>query len=137
MANKNNKWCRCGVALFLLILISLPIFVLAQQTEPDSENLVPCGQRGSIDCGYKEFLILIENIFDYLVRFAVPLAGGVIVVGGVIMMTAGTNDGKRSEAKKIIWMAVWGLIIVLASYLIVKLVFTSLVEPTEIPPNFK
>ena len=70
-------------------------------------------------------------------KFAIPLAVGVIVIGGVIMMTAGTNEGKRSEAKKIIQMAVWGLVIVLASYLIVKVVFDFLVKPESIPDNFK
>ena len=69
--------------------------------------------------------------------FAIPLATATIVIGGVIMMMAGTNDSKRSQAKKIIWMAVWGLVIVLASYLIVKLVFDFLVEPSFVPINFR
>ena len=132
MANRNN-WRP----LLILVFILLPVFVFAQQTEPNSANLVPCGQKGAIECGYNELLELITRIFDYLVIFAVPLAAGVIAVGGAIMMTAGTNDSKRSQAKKIIWMAVWGLVVVLASYLIVKLVFTTLVKPSVIPDNFR
>ena len=136
MANKHN-YRRWGMFVLLMILMCLPIFVFAQQAEPDSANLVPCGQKGAIECGYKEFLELITRVFDYLVMFAVPLAGAVIVVGGAIMMTAGTNASKRAQANKIIWMAVWGLIIVLASYLIVKAVFSFLVEPMIIPDSFK
>lgn len=129
MANRNN-WR----ALLVLILVLLPTFALGVE----SANLVPCGTTNNTQpCGYNDFLNLIKRVFDYLVIFAVPLAAGVIAVGGAIMMTAGTNDSKRSQAKKIIWMAVWGLVIVLASYLIVKLVFTSLVKPNEIPDNFR
>ena len=150
MANKNNlkHW---GIIALMLVVMSLPIFVSAVDTvglpggltgpvAPSSfRGLVPCGQKGADPCGYQYFLELITRIFDYLVIFAVPLAGGVIAVGGAIMMTAGTNDSKRSQAKKIIWMAVWGLVIVLASYLIVKLVFTTLVKPDSpyFPSNFK
>ena len=120
----------------MLFLINLPIFVLA--AEP---VLVPCGQSvgGVIQnpCGYQAFLQLIVNVFDYLTKFAIPLAAGVIVVGGVIMMTAGTNASKRAQANKIIWMAVWGLVIVLASWLIVKQIFSSLVDPDFTPDSFK
>ncbi|MEK7621931.1 MAG: pilin [Patescibacteria group bacterium] len=100
-----------------------------------ANSLVPsCG----LDCGYSDFLLLITNVFDYLVLvLAIPLAVGVIAFGGFKMMTAGTNSGEREQAKKIIWMAVWGLIIVLASYLIVKAVFHFLVDPKVIPDNFK
>lgn len=126
------------MTILFLVLINLPLFALAEPV------LVPCGQsvNGKIEhpCGYQSFLQLIVNVFNYLTKYiAIPLATATIVIGGVIMMTAGTNDGKRSEAKKIIWMAVWGLIIVLASWLIVKLVFDSLVPKTSpyFPPDFK
>ena len=145
MGSKNNYY-RWGMIVFLFFMISLPFFITyAQETE--SANLVPCGQSvkdasGKVTipnpCGYQDFLELLKRVFDYLVTYiAVPLAAGTIVVGGAIMMTAGTNDSKRSQAKKIIWAAVRGLVIVLASYLIVKLVFDFLVEPSFVPTNFR
>ena len=145
MAIRNNYR-----SLLILVLICLPIFVLAQADTvglpggpagPPSSlapGLVPCGTKTNpTPCGYNNFLELVKRVFDYLVIFAVPLAAGVIAVGGAVMMTAGTNDSKRSQAKSIIWMAIWGLVIVLASYLIVRLVFTTLVEPDFTPSNFK
>ena len=147
MANKNNdrRWL-----VFALLFLSVAVPAYAQSLPPESSfvgppsslvnDLVPCGTTNNPQpCGYNDFLNLIERVFDYLVIFAVPLAAGVIVVGGAIMMTAGTNDSKRSQAKKIIWMAIWGLVIVLASYLIVKLVFTTLVKSDSpyYPSNFK
>ncbi|MFH1170099.1 MAG: pilin [Candidatus Vogelbacteria bacterium] len=138
MANKKNNWPKWGMTILFLVLINLPLFAFGQASDPNSANLVPCGQAGAIDCGYQEFLQLIVNVFDYLTKYiAIPLATATIVIGGVIMMTAGTNDSKRSEAKKIIWMAVWGLVIVLASWLIVKQVFSSLVDPNFTPDSFR
>ena len=145
MANKNNyrQWIMLAL---LLVLTGLPLFVFA--AGEISEKLVPCGQTVGLEggdpalqhpCGYQDFLMLLKKVFDYLVKFAVPLAAGVIVIGGAKMMLAGTNDSDRSQAKKNIWMAVWGLVIVLASYLIVKLVFTTLVklDSPYFPSNFK
>ena len=152
MVNKNNLKLL-GINLLLLLFIAVPVYAQLLPPPPNDfvgppsppPSLVPCGQtlieNGKsvirYPCGYNDFLELIKRIFDYLVIFAVPLAAGVIAVGGAVMMTAGTNDSKRSQAKKIIWMAIWGLVVVLASYLIVKLVFTTLVKTKVIPDNFK
>ena len=148
MAIKNNYQQWVMLAL-LLVLTSWPFLVLAVDTvglpggsagPPSSlaDKLVPCGTvNNPKPCGYNDFLELIKRVFDYLVMFAVPLAAGVIVIGGAKMMMSGTNASERSKAISIIKMAVWGLVIVLASYLIVKLVFTTLVKPDVIPSNFK
>ena len=142
MANKHN-YRQWGVILLFLVIMTVPLLV---QAEAKSENLVPCGQskreaNGVLTianpCDYNDFLELIKRVFDYLVLFAIPLAVAVISFGGFKMLTAGTNAGERTQANKMIWMAVWGLIIVLGSYLIVKMVFSFLVDPTVIPDNFK
>ncbi|MEK7585033.1 MAG: hypothetical protein AAB455_00755 [Patescibacteria group bacterium] len=92
---------------------------------------IPCGVavNGVIEnpCDYADFLILIGNIFRYLTLVAVPLATAAIVYGGVLMVISAGNDGKRSEAKGIIKTAITGLVIILASYLIVKTIFNALV----------
>lgn len=142
MASKFKSW---GVILLLLGVMSLPFFALAVDTQTKSENLVPCGQtvieggKSVIKnpCGYVHFLQLIKNVFDYLVKISIIIATATIVIGGAIMMTAGSDSGKRSQAKKIIWAAVWGLVIVMASFLIVKLVFQTLVKTNEIPTDFQ
>ena len=97
-------------------------------------TLIPCGQTnpdtGVVDkpCDYNGFLLLLKNVFDYLVLIAVPLATVAIVYAGIIMVTAGGNDGKRSQAKDIIWTAVKGLVLVLAAYLIVRTIFQALTQ---------
>ena len=148
MANKIN-YRRWGMTLLLVMLMSLPFLTFAVDTETKSANLVPCGQTvieggKSIiknPCGYTHLLQLISNVFDYLVNISFIIATVAIVIGGAIMMTAGSNSGKREEAKKIIWAAVWGLVIVFASFLIVKLVFDTLVDPDPekgyVPVDFR
>ena len=139
MANKIN-YRRWGIFILSFTLMSLPLFVSYAQNAV-SENLIPCGQsvRGADGkmsitnpCDYNDFLLLIKKVFDFLaVKIAVPLAAATIVIGGAIMMMAGSNSGKRDQAKKIIWAAVWGLVIVMTSVLIVKLIFDTLVDPNS------
>ncbi len=106
----------------------------------DAKSLIPCGHADAngfiaTPCDYQQFLILIGKVFNYLIVIAIPLATAVIVYGGVKMVTAGSNDGKRSEAKGIIGTAVWGLVIVLSAYLIINTIFDALVK-TEFKPLF-
>ena len=100
------------------------------------DGLVPCGRTGQDPCNYNSFLLLIGKIFGYLTAIAVPLATAVIVYGGVMMVTAGSNDSKRSQAKGIISKAVWGLVITLAAYVIVKTIYGQLVDTTAFPLLF-
>src|SRR3989344_4254726 len=101
------------------------------------KRLVPCDTRiNSEKCDYNAFILLIGKIFGYLTMIAVPLATAVIVYGGGMMVTAGGNDGKRSEAKKVISKAVWGLVITLAAYVIVKTIYGELVDTKTFPLIF-
>ena len=58
MVNKIN-YRRWGIIVLLLVLTSLPLFVVYAQ-DAVSENLVPC----DTDCGYNDFLLLIKNVSD-------------------------------------------------------------------------
>ncbi len=75
-------------------------------------------------------------MFQYLLLIAVPIATTAIVYGGIIMITSGTNEGKRSQAKSIIGFAVWGLVLALASYLIIKTIVVALVPDQSFWPAF-
>ena len=102
----------------------------------DKPGLVPCDGSEALPCNYNAFILLIGKIFGYLTAIAVPFATAVIVYGGVMMVTAGSNDSKRSTAKGIIWKAVWGLVITLAAYVIVKTIYSQLVDTAKFPLLF-
>lgn len=63
---------------------------------------------------------------------AVPLATLSIMVGGVMYATSSLDSGKRATAKKIIYAAVIGLVLTLASYLIIKTIVNALTSNTEV-----
>jgi hypothetical protein len=60
------------------------------------------------------------------------IAVGLVIYGGIVWMTAAGDDGKIEDAKKIIYSAVLGLIIILFSYAITTFVLGA-VNPS--PPR--
>ncbi|MEK7552957.1 MAG: hypothetical protein AAB505_02510 [Patescibacteria group bacterium] len=106
------------------ILLAVTAFAAEGGLLPE---LVPC--KGKTQCDYNSFLLLVKNIFDFVTLIAAPLATLGIVWGGVLMVLGANNAAKRSQAISMIWTSVIGLVIVLASYLIVHTILGALVKP--------
>ncbi|OHA59896.1 MAG: hypothetical protein A2589_02545 [Candidatus Vogelbacteria bacterium RIFOXYD1_FULL_46_19] len=105
----------------LVWFLALPV---AAQTA--GEGLVKCG-RGNDQCDFNDLVTLINDVIKFIVVYlAVPLAVVLIVYAGVRMVIYSSNAGERTKAKSMIYIVVGGLVIVLAAYLIVKFVVTSL-----------
>jgi heme/copper-type cytochrome/quinol oxidase subunit 2 len=62
------------------------------------------------------------NIVKYLMTFLGIIAVVIILLGGFKWMTAGGNEDKVAEAKKLIIAGCIGLVIVLAAFMIVQFV---------------
>jgi hypothetical protein len=106
--------------LLLLILCIVPILTTAQ-------GLVPCGQEGKPRCELNDVFILLFNIYDFLVFYvSTPLAGLGIVIGGVILLTSAGNPGLASLAKRVIWGAIIGWLLIWCSWLIIRAVCLSI-----------
>lgn len=98
-----------------------------------ADGLVPCVD----DCDYDKFLLLIGKIFQFLtIDLAVPLATAAIVYGGIVLVISGTNEGRRNQAKSIITYAVWGLVIALAAWVIIRTIMVELKVPPPFLPSF-
>lgn len=104
---KNSKICLVASTFFLF-----PLLVFAQ-------GLVPCG--GPQDpCTICDFGILIINITNFLIQnIAVPLAGLMILVGGLMIMFGAASEEKVKTGKKILTNAIFGVIIVFIAWLLV------------------
>jgi hypothetical protein len=63
---------------------------------------------------------LIDNLLQWMVLISVPLTSLVIAYAGIQMVLSADNPGKRESAKKMLKTAGWGLVLVLAGYVIVK-----------------
>lgn len=77
-------------------------------------------------CGIPKFIELIKNIMQYLYGLAIPLAVLALAWGGFQIMTSAGNPGKVEEGQGVMKLAITGLVIMLASYLIIRLIFTAL-----------
>jgi hypothetical protein len=114
--------------IFLAILLSLfiiPVLVTAQ-------GLVPCGHGNPTDPGFKkctiaDFGVLVLNVFNFIVFWiSTPLAALLITIGGIMLLISGGNPGLVGLANRMIWGAIWGLLLIWGSWLIVNTVISVL-----------
>ncbi len=121
--------------IFLITLVTLhPRPVLAQGCDGTDNP----GDVLGLDCAGTEYSGLSGEdpriITIRIINFALSLLGIVSVViilyAGFTWMTAGGNDEKVGTAKKILFAAVMGLIIIMTSYSIMSFVLRSLCETT-------
>lgn len=100
--------------------VLLPIFALAA-------GLVPCegvtGQVGgstSLGCNVCHLAELVNNAVNWLVNFAFAIATLFVIYGGYLYMTSGWWPKQLDEAKSVLTGAVYGLIIVLLSWVAIN-----------------
>lgn len=104
---------------------------------PECEGgLVPCGRTCDdpttdicecCPCTLCHLFVLFKRIVDEIVMlYAFLLAVLMIVVGGIILQTAGGDPGRIGGGKKILKSAIIGIAIILLSWLIVDTVITFL-----------
>jgi len=72
--------------------------------------------------GWPEFNQLIENILDFMLIIAIPLAVVVIIYGGFLFMTSGGSEQRIAKGKQAMLAAIIGLAIVFGSLIIIKLI---------------
>jgi len=104
-------------------------------------GLVPCGRTCDDPCTKNcecapctlcHLFVLFKRIVDFLtINIVFPLAILMIVVGGVMFLTAGGDPGRIGNAKKILTATVIGLAIILAAWLIVDTVIMFLVPSSS------
>lgn len=123
------------VFLFSLFSFLSPSFSLAQTNSQEAlDNLKAAGGSGGANIAGSaptDPRIIVAKI----IRTALSLIGIVFVVlavyAGFLWMTAGGEEDKVSQAKKLLSNAVIGLAIVLSSYAIAYFVFQSLLGATS------
>ena len=105
---KNLKF----VALFVVIVMVIVIvsFSVAQAA------IVPCAPG---KCTWCDLMQLIKNVIDFLMYLVIPLSVIMIVIGGIIIMTAAGSTQRVSQGKEIATAALVGLLIALLSWIII------------------
>jgi nitrate reductase NapE component len=111
----------------LIALILVPILGVTQVKALDvGVNEV----EDSIELGNKDPREVVGQIINVAMLFLGIIAVGIVLVGGFKWMTAGGNDEKVGEAKKLMGSGVIGLVIVLAAWGIATFILEQLVTAT-------
>ncbi|MBI2639473.1 MAG: hypothetical protein HYW90_01105 [Candidatus Sungbacteria bacterium] len=109
----------------VVVLFALPSIVLAQ-------GLVHCGGTnpdGTIQpaCTICDLAVLGIRITKFLItNIAIPLAGLMIVVGGLMIMFGAASESRVTAGKKILTNAIIGVVIVFISWLLVSTIIKVL-----------
>lgn len=108
--------------LLILFVFLIPVTLFAQPGV-DSQIVPDCGASGM--CGYCDLLTLAQNIMNFLVFIAVIISVLLFVHAGFLLLTGGSSEAKRTQAKKIFFAVVLGLILTLAAWLIVDAIMAA------------
>ena len=86
---------------------------------------------GSTGLGSRDLKETIVQILNVLLGFLGIIAVIVILLGGFKWMTAGGNEDKVGEAKKLLGAGIIGLVIILAAYAIATYVISTISTATK------
>ncbi|MDD3711615.1 MAG: pilin [Patescibacteria group bacterium] len=123
------------ISLFVISLFLVP-FLMASPVgasgDPFGLNFVngTSGGGNSIALGQKDPRTMITEIINVVLTILGIVAVGIVLLGGFKWMTAGGNEDKVSEAKKLLGAGVIGLVIILAAWGIASFVLTELMNAT-------
>lgn len=109
---------------FLLVfgLIFFPFFVIK------AAGLVPCGGPGERVCEACDILVLADNIIKFALRIAFLISIGCIIYGGYRWIFSFGNPSNVTAGWQFIYSALIGLLIILASWIIVNTFFWLIAE---------
>ena len=91
-------------------------------TTEDSEGLV---------LGNRDPRSIVTQIINTALGFLGVIAVIIVLLGGFKWMTAGGNEDKVKEAKKLLGTGIIGLVIILAAWGIARFVLTQLINATK------
>lgn len=90
-----------------------------------SAAIVVCADPNN--CNLCDLFKSTNNLVKFLVQsIALPLAGVAIIYAGIMILTAGAAPKNLDKGKTALWSAVWGLLIALAAWIIIDMIFKVL-----------
>lgn len=85
--------------------------------------IVPdCGPCG---CGFPQFVTLAQNIMNFTISMAIVIFILLIAYSGFLLVTNAASPSNIAQAKKIMWAALIGFVIVLGAWLIVDTILKT------------
>lgn len=119
--------------LLLLGLILAPAFASAINIWEGTSCAPDPTQGPTGSCSLCDGLIVTQNIIQLLWELAIPISVVMIIVGALQMMFSTGNQSRFENGKKTITLAVTGLIIALAAWLIINEVLHLMTNGLDLP----
>jgi hypothetical protein len=119
------------LSLAIVALLLTPVFAfqaLAQTPPQFDPGLEPVGNE--ISLSNRDPREIVGSIINVALGFLGVIAVVIILMGGFKWMTAGGNEDKVSEAKKLLGAGVIGLVIVLAAWALSTFVINAIYNST-------
>ncbi len=120
----------CAQTIGCFFLFNFPEYVLADPIDPYTLQ-VPIGETSLMEFNENSTAPIadyIKTIYKYAIGSVGILAAVMLMVGGVIWLTAGGSAGRVALAKDFIASSLTGLVLVLCSYLILYQINPDLVN---------
>jgi hypothetical protein len=117
----------------MFVVVIAPALVLAL---PANAQIDPWGTdagvdvKGEIGLGNEDPRTIVAKVVNVIMGFLGIIAVVIILLGGFKWMTAGGNEEKVTEARKLIISGIVGLVIILAAFGIATFVVESLLGAT-------
>jgi hypothetical protein len=115
--------------LFFVVFFS---FAIGYVTIPDpayaTQGIVPCGDAGDAraECSLCDLQILAVNFVKFMIMFATLVATLLFVNAGILYVFSPANPGNIAKAHGIFRSTLVGFIIILASWLIISIIMSTL-----------
>jgi heme/copper-type cytochrome/quinol oxidase subunit 2 len=115
---KNNRLAAVASLVLTLAIVAVPLVAGAQFTTPN-----PAGTGLPGDSNIQNFIIRIINI---LLAIAGLVAVLFLIIGGFRYITAAGNEEASGSAKKIITNAIIGIVVIILSFVIVRVISNAI-----------
>ena len=130
---KQKLFQKCTVLAMALFII-MPLLAMALAVPANAQ--LSTGNIGvdyaeNIGLGNKDPRDMAVSIIQVILGFLAIIVVIIILFGGFKWMTAGGNEDKVAEAKKLISAGIVGLVIILASWGIARFVVSTVLTATQ------
>lgn len=112
------------VAMMLVVSAMFVMPVMAQDASGTDFGMVEIG--ANIPLGTNDFIPTVTSIINVALGLLGVVAVVIILVAGFKWMTAGGNDEKVGEARKMLFAGIIGLAIILSAWAIARFVLNNL-----------
>jgi hypothetical protein len=123
MDGKNLKKYAIGAAVVAATVV--PAIALAQGVD------LGLNYATAIGLGTQDVRTTVSNVIKAFMGLLGIVAVVIILLGGFKWMTAGGNEEKVSEAKKLIISGIIGLVIIMSAYAIAQFVVSAIINGTS------